>query len=125
LDDVGGVVVDSKGVSWAIHVTQWMTLRIVVRGPRLLFLPPGSGAGPAIVPKGCVFDKVSESHFVLQSLSTIMAASGKPLEVLHENLDALADTNVDSVDSNVRYMAYGARIRTALRASTRYVAYVR
>jgi len=35
----------------------------------------------------------------------------------------LADENADSTDSNVRYMAYGSRIRTALRAATRYVAY--
>jgi hypothetical protein len=30
----------------------------------------------------------------------------------------------DSRDSDIRYLAYGARIRTALRTSLRYVAYV-
>jgi len=37
----------------------------------------------------------------------------------------LADRDADSVNSNIRYMAYGSRLRTALMASTRYVAYVR
>ncbi|KAI9067657.1 hypothetical protein FKP32DRAFT_1563368 [Trametes sanguinea] len=40
-----------------------------------------------------------------------------------QKLDTLADKNVDSTDSDVRYMAYGARLRTALRAGHRYVAY--
>ncbi|CAE6522921.1 unnamed protein product [Rhizoctonia solani] len=40
-----------------------------------------------------------------------------------QEVDQLADQNVDSVDTNARYAAYGARLRTALRASTRYVAY--
>lgn len=44
-------------------------------------------------------------------------------KVEHE-LDTLADKNVDSVDSDLRYMAYGARLRTALRAGHRYIAYV-
>ncbi|KAA1466093.1 hypothetical protein DENSPDRAFT_810799 [Dentipellis sp. KUC8613] len=35
----------------------------------------------------------------------------------------LADKNVDSTDSELRYMAYGARLRTALRAGHRYLAY--
>ncbi|KAF5364363.1 hypothetical protein D9756_000795 [Leucocoprinus leucothites] len=52
-----------------------------------------------------------------------MTASENPLEALHEKFDTLADKDADSVDSDVRYMAYGARIRTALRASTRYIAY--
>ncbi|KAG9048248.1 hypothetical protein FS837_000384 [Tulasnella sp. UAMH 9824] len=34
-----------------------------------------------------------------------------------------ADEDLDTVDTNARYLAYGARIRTALRASTRYIAY--
>ncbi|OJT10536.1 hypothetical protein TRAPUB_12974 [Trametes pubescens] len=33
-----------------------------------------------------------------------------------QKLDDLADHNVDSTDSDLRYMAYGARLRTALRA---------
>jgi fission process protein 1 len=36
----------------------------------------------------------------------------------------LADSDADSTNSNIRYMAYGSRLRTALVASTRYVAYV-
>ncbi|KAG9124764.1 hypothetical protein FRC07_010306 [Ceratobasidium sp. 392] len=40
-----------------------------------------------------------------------------------DEVNQLADKDVDSVDTNARYAAYGARLRTALRASTRYVAY--
>lgn len=39
--------------------------------------------------------------------------------------DNLADRNVDSTDTELRYAAYGARLRTALRAGQRYLAYVR
>lgn len=39
--------------------------------------------------------------------------------------DNLADRDVDSKDTEIRYAAYGARLRTALRASQRYLAYVR
>lgn len=42
-----------------------------------------------------------------------------------ETVKELADSNADSVDSDIRYMAYGARLRTALRAGSRYIAYVR
>lgn len=45
-------------------------------------------------------------------------------EQAQEQLDTLADNKVDSTDSELRYMAYGARLRTALRAGTRYIAYV-
>ncbi|KIL68253.1 hypothetical protein M378DRAFT_8925 [Amanita muscaria Koide BX008] len=38
-------------------------------------------------------------------------------------IDKLAVENVDSIDSDVRYLAYGARLRTALRATQRYIAY--
>ncbi|KAI0003042.1 mitochondrial 18 KDa protein-domain-containing protein [Russula compacta] len=37
--------------------------------------------------------------------------------------DNLADEDVDSTDTELRYAAYGARLRTALRASQRYLAY--
>lgn len=47
------------------------------------------------------------------------------IDALEDKVDQLAEQDVDSVDSDVRYMAYGARLRTALRASSRYVAYVR
>ncbi|KAG8956572.1 hypothetical protein FRC04_000050 [Tulasnella sp. 424] len=40
-----------------------------------------------------------------------------------EDVQKAADDNLDTIDTNARYMAYGARIRTALRASTRYIAY--
>ncbi|KAI0080707.1 hypothetical protein K474DRAFT_1682443 [Panus rudis PR-1116 ss-1] len=40
-----------------------------------------------------------------------------------EEVQSLADKNADSTDSDIRYMAYGARLRTALRAGHRYVAY--
>jgi fission process protein 1 len=42
-----------------------------------------------------------------------------------DQLDALADSKADSTESEIRYLAYGARLRTALRAGTRYIAYVR
>ncbi|KAL0949873.1 hypothetical protein HGRIS_009906 [Hohenbuehelia grisea] len=38
-------------------------------------------------------------------------------------VDQLADNNVDSIESDVRYAAYATRLRTALRAGSRYVAY--
>lgn len=47
-----------------------------------------------------------------------------PVKQAKQELNTLADKDVDSVDSEVRYMAYGARLRTALRAGTRYIAYV-
>lgn len=45
-------------------------------------------------------------------------------EALKDEVDALADENAATTDSELRYAAYGARLRTALRAGTRYVAYV-
>lgn len=42
-----------------------------------------------------------------------------------QELNSLADRDADSTDSEIRYMAYGARLRTVLRAGHRYVAYVR
>lgn len=52
-------------------------------------------------------------------------ANTAPVKQAKEELNSLADKDVDSVDSEVRYMAYGARLRTALRAGQRYIAYVR
>ncbi|KAI0728780.1 mitochondrial 18 KDa protein-domain-containing protein [Fomitopsis betulina] len=40
-----------------------------------------------------------------------------------QELNSLADRDADSTDSEIRYMAYGARLRTVLRAGHRYVAY--
>jgi len=42
---------------------------------------------------------------------------------VQDEVDALADENASTTDSELRYAAYGARLRTALRAGTRYVAY--
>ena len=44
---------------------------------------------------------------------------------VQETADQLADKNADSTDSEVRYMAYASRLRTAIRATHRYIAYVR
>ncbi|KAF8511183.1 mitochondrial 18 KDa protein-domain-containing protein [Gautieria morchelliformis] len=44
-------------------------------------------------------------------------------EHAQKKVNALADDQADSTDSDVRYMAYASRLRTALRASTRYIAY--
>jgi len=52
-----------------------------------------------------------------------MSATETTVEAAQKTVDNLADKNVDSTDSEVRYLAYGARLRTALRAGTRYVAY--
>ncbi|KAJ7591353.1 mitochondrial 18 KDa protein-domain-containing protein [Mycena floridula] len=43
-------------------------------------------------------------------------------EVVQE-VNRLADEDVDSIESNSRYLAYGARFRTAIRATSRYIAY--
>lgn len=51
--------------------------------------------------------------------------SDSPTEVVLAEINELEDKNVDSTDTEIRYMAYGARLRTALRASSRYLAYVR
>lgn len=62
------------------------------------------------------------------SMSSIPAPNGSEQTYVgqaQDTVDNLADKDADSVDSDVRYMAYGARLRTALRAATRYVAYVR
>ena len=46
------------------------------------------------------------------------------MEAVHVKVDKLADKDADSTESEVRYLAYGARLRTALRAGQRYIAYV-
>lgn len=45
-------------------------------------------------------------------------------QIAKDEIDTLADRNADSTNSELRYMAYGARLRTALRAGHRYIAYV-
>lgn len=37
--------------------------------------------------------------------------------------EEIVDGQVDSIDTNARWLAYGARLQTAIRASTRYLAY--
>ncbi|KAI0921453.1 hypothetical protein AcW1_004579 [Taiwanofungus camphoratus] len=44
-------------------------------------------------------------------------------QIAKDEIDTLADRNADSTNSELRYMAYGARLRTALRAGHRYIAY--
>jgi fission process protein 1 len=46
------------------------------------------------------------------------------MEATKSKADQLADKNVDSTETELRYAAYGARLRTALRAGHRYFAYV-
>ncbi|KII95887.1 hypothetical protein PLICRDRAFT_98519 [Plicaturopsis crispa FD-325 SS-3] len=45
------------------------------------------------------------------------------VEQAEKSVDDLADSDADSTNSNIRYMAYGARLQTALRAGSRYIAY--
>ena len=54
-----------------------------------------------------------------------MAEAPAPVAQAASSIQKLADKDADSVDSNARYLAYGARLRTALRATHRYIAYVR
>ena len=49
----------------------------------------------------------------------------RTVEAAQDKVKELSDRNADTTDSEIRYLAYGARLRTALRASTRYIAYVR
>jgi len=54
-----------------------------------------------------------------------MIGDNSILQNAEKEVQEFADQNADSVNSNLRYAAYGNRIRTALTASSRYVAYVR
>jgi hypothetical protein len=47
------------------------------------------------------------------------------LHAAKSTADNLADKDIDSTETELRYAAYGARLRTALRAGHRYLAYVR
>ncbi|KAJ7095108.1 mitochondrial 18 KDa protein-domain-containing protein [Mycena belliarum] len=51
------------------------------------------------------------------------SVSDSIVEAIEDEVTALADEGADTTDSPVRYTAYGARLRTALRAGTRYIAY--
>ncbi|ETW84273.1 hypothetical protein HETIRDRAFT_170773 [Heterobasidion irregulare TC 32-1] len=44
-------------------------------------------------------------------------------KVATTTINDLADKDADTTDSDLRYMAYGARLRTVLRAGHRYLAY--
>ena len=54
-----------------------------------------------------------------------MASTEITLQAAQDKVENLAERDADSTESEIRYLAYGARLRTALRASTRYIAYVR
>ena len=71
-----------------------------------------------IVGKKASFDS-DKFHSTRDSSPSSMASSA------HDKVDELAERNADTTESDIRYLAYGARLRTALRAATRYVAYVR
>ena len=49
----------------------------------------------------------------------------RTVEAAQEKVKEFSDRNANTTDSEIRYLAYGARLRTAIRASTRYIAYVR
>lgn len=54
-----------------------------------------------------------------------MASTEITIQAAQDKVENLAERDADSTESEVRYLAYGARLRTALRTSTRYIAYVR
>ena len=54
-----------------------------------------------------------------------MSSTETAIEAAQDKIEELAERDVDTTDTDVRYLAYGARLRTALRASSRYLAYVR
>lgn len=71
-------------------------------------------------------ESVSSTEGMVVSV-TMPGPSTTPQQVaeqVQDKADQLADNNATSTDSDVRYMAYGARLRTALRAAQRYLAYV-
>jgi len=52
-----------------------------------------------------------------------MSLTSSVTEQARDTVDNLADDDADSTNSELRYMGYGARIRTAMRAAQRYIAY--
>ncbi|KAK7695600.1 hypothetical protein QCA50_000236 [Cerrena zonata] len=67
-----------------------------------------------------LLSKAPTSHAV----SSFLAIMSEPIgQQAQDEINTLADKDVDSTDSDIRYMAYGARLRTALRAGQRYIAY--
>lgn len=62
--------------------------------------------------------------FTLRSLATsYMASTEITIQAAQDKVENLAERDADSTESEIRYLAYGARLRTALRAGTRYIAY--
>jgi hypothetical protein len=59
------------------------------------------------------------------NLPSAMASTEISIQAAKEKVHELANRDVDTTESELRYMAYGARLRTAVRAASRYVAYVR
>ncbi|KAG6880406.1 hypothetical protein C0992_000008 [Termitomyces sp. T32_za158] len=45
------------------------------------------------------------------------------VDAAKDTIKKLADKDANTTNSDVRYLAYGARLRTAIRAATRYIAY--
>jgi len=77
-----------------------------------------------------MFEDMTSSYLELEQIYSCPVRRQTKDEMLSTTVGAvtkevnqLTDENVDTVDTNARYAAYGARLRTALRASTRYVAY--
>ncbi|TRM68405.1 mitochondrial 18 KDa protein-domain-containing protein [Schizophyllum amplum] len=60
------------------------------------------------------------SDTVTEALTLAVQDEAKDIKA---DVDDLVKHDVDSTDSDIRYMAYGARLRTALRAGQRYIAY--
>lgn len=54
-----------------------------------------------------------------------MASTEITVQAAQDKIHELANRDADTTESDLRYMAYGARLRTAVRAASRYVAYVR
>ncbi|EDR14185.1 uncharacterized protein LACBIDRAFT_182430 [Laccaria bicolor S238N-H82] len=52
-----------------------------------------------------------------------MASTEITIQAAQDKVENLAERDADSTESEIRYLAYGARLRTALRAGTRYIAY--
>ena len=48
-----------------------------------------------------------------------MASTEITLQAAQNKVENLAERDADSTESEIRYLAYGARLRTALRAGTR------
>jgi hypothetical protein len=80
----------------------------------LLRFQPHSPAGSALY-----------REFTNRDSASTMKREETVTEQVQDTVDQLADGDADSTDSEMRYMAYASRLRTALRASTRYIAYVR